>query len=92
MTNRFDPYSHEQPAPALVQHLQGLPLRRVASLPDGTLIKSIAMNNGLSKVRRFAVSAKGKAPLPRQATKFNTVATAADAARLALGKGGRTND
>jgi len=76
---------YQDPAPALVGVLRGLPLGGHVTLSNGRTVKSVTMNNGPSKVRRFAVMNKGERP-PRMMTAATTHGTAEDAAKAALQK------
>jgi hypothetical protein len=85
MGDLWDPLDHQDPVRALAQHIRGMPIGHKLRLSDGTIVKSVPMRHGATQVRRFAVSRKGKDPLPRVALRTNTHATAEGAAKVALG-------
>jgi len=82
----WDPLDHQDPTRALAQHIRGMGVGQKLRLVDGTIVKSVPMRHGATQVRRFAVSRKGKEPLPRVAGRANTHATAESAAQAALGR------
>lgn len=89
MGDLWDPLDHQDPVRALTQHIRGMGIGQKLRLLDGTIVKSVPMRHGATQVRRFAVSRKGKDPLPRVAGRTNTHATAEAAAQAALGRKGK---
>lgn len=89
-TVEFDPEAHDlDPARDLMLAIRGLRMGDRVVLPNGTMVKSIAVRHGANLQRRFAVVRKDYDPAQRhKATVLGKSAhkTASEAAMTALGK------
>lgn len=85
----FDPEAHQDPARALTLLVRRLNVGERVVLPNGTMVKSIAVRHGANMQRRFALTRMDGAPGDRHKALVlgkSSHRTASEAAMSALGK------
>lgn len=87
-TAEFDVEAHQDPVYDLTVLVKGLRMGERVSLPDGTVVRSIAISRGAHRERRFAVVPPGTAldRHRRLVLGMHSCKSAEAAARKALGK------